>query len=154
MEKAGTSVNVIVSEGGTVANVVPDKCVLLFDTRFWTPEEAERLDKGFTALAAADWGDGITVTLEKTDYTPPMPYTDATKELVGQIEEAAKAEGFSVAWVDAGGGSDGNHMAMTGIPVIDGVGPAGGGFHTDREFLRVDTIEERIRMVSRFFSLI
>ena len=154
MEKAGTSVNVIVSEGGTVANVVPDKCVLLFDTRFWTPEEAERLDKGFTALAAADWGDGITVTLEKTDYTPPMPYTDATKELVGQIEEAAKAEGFSVAWVDAGGGSDGNHMAMTGIPVIDGVGPAGGSFHTDREFLRVDTIEERIRMVSRFFSLI
>ena len=45
-------------------------------------------------------------------------------------------------------------MAITGIPVIDGVGPAGGSFHTDREFLRVDTIEERIRMVSRFFSLI
>ena len=45
-------------------------------------------------------------------------------------------------------------MSMTGIPVIDGVGPAGGNFHTDREFLRVDTIEERIRMVSRFFSLI
>ena len=38
--------------------------------------------------------------------------------------------------------------------VIDGVGPAGAGFHTDREYLRVDTVEERIRMIVRFLSLI
>ena len=154
MKVAGTSVNIIVKEGGTVSNVVPDTCVLLIDTRFWTPEEAARLDAGFADLAQSDWGDGITVTVEKQDYTPPMPCTDATKELVSQIEKAAKLEGFAVTWVDAGGGSDANHMAVAGIPVLDGIGPAGGGFHTDREFLRVDTIEERIRMVTRFLSLI
>ena len=80
--------------------------------------------------------------------------SDATKELVAQITEAAKLEGFDIDWVDAGGASDGNHMAEAGLPVIDGCGPAGGEFHCDREFLRLDTVEERIRMITRFLSLI
>ena len=40
------------------------------------------------------------------------------------------------------------------VPVIDGCAPAGGGFHCDKEFLRLDTVEERIRMVTRFFTLL
>ena len=43
--------------------------------------------------------------------------------------------------------SDGNHMAEAGIPVVDGCGPAGGGFHSEREFLRLETVEERINMI-------
>lgn len=154
LQQTGSSVNVVVREGGTVPNVVPDTCVLLFDTRFWTTEEAERLRQGFAQLAKNTWGPDITVTCEQTSYSPPMPYTDATKHLIRLIEEAARLEGFSLSWIDAGGGSDGNRMAFVGIPVIDGLGPAGAGAHTDREFLRVDTVEDRIRMVSRFFSLI
>ncbi len=38
--------------------------------------------------------------------------------------------------------------------VVGSVSQAADGFHTDREFLRLDTIEERIRMVTRFLSLI
>ena len=53
-----------------------------------------------------------------------MPLSDATKELVAQITEAAKLEGFDIDWVDAGGASDGNHMAEAGLPVIDGCGPS------------------------------
>ena len=38
-------------------------------------------------------------------------------------------------------------MAEAGIPVVDGCGPAGGGFHSEREFLRLETVEERINMI-------
>ena len=62
--------------------------------------------------------------------------------------------GFEAKWVDAGGGSDGNRIARAGIPVVDGCGPAGAGFHTDREYLRLDTVEERIRMLVNFLTLI
>lgn len=154
LQQAGTSVNVIVQEGGTVANVVPDTCVLEFDTRFWTPQEAARLDEGFAALGKENWGEGTQVMVEKIGFLPAMPFTEQTRELVGQIEKAAQLEGVKIGWVDAGGGSDANHIALAGTPVIDGVGPAGAGFHTDREYLRVDTIEERIRMIIRFLSLI
>ena len=80
--------------------------------------------------------------------------TDATRALVEKINAAAREAGFEATWVDAGGGSDGNRIAKAGIPVVDGCGPAGAGFHTDRESLRLDTVEERIRMIVRFLSLI
>lgn len=32
--------------------------------------------------------------------------------------------------------------------------PAGGCFHSEREYLRVDTIENRVRMLSRFLPLL
>ena len=59
---------------------------------------------------------------------------------------------LAAAGCNAGGGSDGNHMAVQGIPVVDGCGPAGGKFHTDQEFLRIDTIEERIQMIVNLFK--
>ncbi|MFR6359744.1 MAG: M20/M25/M40 family metallo-hydrolase [Sutterella wadsworthensis] len=64
-----------------------------------------------------------------------------------KITDAASEAGFDARWVDAGGASDGNHMAEAGIPVVDGCGPAGGGFHLEREFLRLETVEERINMI-------
>ena len=60
---------------------------------------------------------------------------------------------LAAAGCNAGGGSDGNRIAKAGIPVVDGCGPAGAGFHTDREYLRLDTVEERIRMLVNFFKL-
>ena len=68
--------------------------------------------------------------------------------------KAAKLEGFTAEWVDAGGGSDGNHIAETGVPVVDGCAPNGGSFHSDKEFLSLNTVEERIRMISRFLTLV
>ena len=53
-----------------------------------------------------------------------------------------------------GGGSDANRIAQAGTPVVDGVAPAGGCFHSEREYLRVDTIENRVRMLSRFLPLL
>ena len=83
-----------------------------------------------------------------------MPCTEKTRELVELINEAARLEGFEAGWVDAGGGSDANRIAQAGTPVVDGVAPAGGCFHSERECLRVDTIENRVRMLSRFLPLL
>ena len=86
-----------------------------------------------------NWGDGITVDARRAAVSPAMPCTEKTRE---------------AGWVDAGGGSDANRIAQAGTPVVDGVAPAGGCFHSEREYLRVDTIENRVRMLSRFLPLL
>lgn len=101
-----------------------------------------------------NWGDGITVDARRAAVSPAMPCTEKTRELVKLINEAARLEGFEAGWVDAGGGSDANRIAQAGTPVVDGVAPAGGCFHSEREYLRVDTIENRVRMLSRFLPLL
>lgn len=105
-------------------------------------------------LAAMNWGDGITVDARRAAVSPAMPCTEKTRELVKLITEAARLEGFEAGWVDAGGGSDANRIAQAGTPVVDGVAPAGGCFHSECEYLRVDTIENRVRMLSRFLPLL
>ena len=149
LENKGVSVNVGVVHGGTVCNVVADRCELIVDIRFWRDEDGESIDEQILALAVRDWGEGIKVEAFPGKGSPAMPYTDASRELVEIVNRSAREEGYEATWVDAGGGSDANHIARAGTPVVDGVAPAGAGFHTDREYLRVDTIENRVRTLSR-----
>ena len=154
LEGKGTSVTVGVIQGGTVCNTVPETCVIKIDTRRWNDEDGREIDEGIEALARQNWGDGITVEAVRLSVSPAMPCTNKTKELVEIINEAARLEGFDATWVDAGGGSDANRIAQVGTPVVDGIAPAGGCFHSEREYLRVDTIENRTRMLSRILTLL
>ncbi len=153
-ETKGTTVNPGVIHGGTVPNVIPEDCYVEIDTRFWFDPDGAELRAQIEALAKETFVEGVTQTIAVKNYSPAMPLSDDTKDLVAKITEAARLEGFTAEWVDAGGGSDGNHIAETGVPVVDGCAPDGGAFHSDKEFLSLDTVEERIRMVSRFLTLI
>ena len=148
----GTTVNPGVIQGGMGANIISDHCEVKFDLRFWNDEDGRDLAEKLLALTQRTWVEGVTQTAERLNYSPAMPLSDATKELVEKINDAAKEAGFDARWVDAGGGSDGNHMAEMGLPVVDGCGPAGGGFHSEREFLRLDTVEERIHMIANLLK--
>ena len=44
-----------------------------------------------------------------------------------------------------GGGSDGSFAACTGIPVIDGMGAEGEFSHTTDEYVKADTILQRLQ---------
>jgi len=150
----GTTVNPGVINGGFASNVISEKCVVKFDVRYWTPEDDKTIREALERMVAATWAPRVTQEMEIESHIPAMPFSENTKELVAQITKAGELEGVDVKWVDAGGASDGNHMAEMNIPVIDGCGPAGAEFHCDREYLRLDTVEERIRIISRFLSLI
>ena len=53
-----------------------------------------------------------------------------------------------LAGVAVGGGSDGNFTAAIGVPTLDGLGAVGGGAHADHEFVLVDTMVDRARLVT------
>lgn len=143
----GTTVNPGLIHGGTGANIISDHAEVTLDLRFWNDEDGRELISKIRALAEKTWVEGVTQTVEQLSYSPAMPLSENTRALVEKITDAASEAGFDARWVDAGGASDGNHMAEAGIPVVDGCGPAGGGFHSEREFLRLETVEERIIMI-------
>ena len=47
-----------------------------------------------------------------------------------------------------GGGSDGNFTGALGVPTLDGLGPAGAGFHTQDEHVLIDSLVPRARLLS------
>ncbi|MFI6642762.1 M20 family metallopeptidase [Streptomyces sp. NPDC050504] len=142
---AGTTVTPTVAAAGTQSNVVPAGATVSVDVRVESAEEKERVEAAFAALAPHL--EGAALSVRGGIGRPPMP-------------ESASAGLFAVArgllpgveGVAVGGGSDGNFTAALGIPTLDGLGAVGGGAHADHEYVLVDTMEERARLVTGLVS--
>ena len=150
----GTTLNPGVIEGGQIMNAIPDYASVTIDTRYWWDKDGEELKAKIHELAAKTWVEGVTASVKELHHIPAMPLSDSAKELDANIIEAAKMAGFEAKFVDAGGASDGNHIAEVGVPVVDGCGPAGDNMHTDREYLNLSTVERMVRMQANLYSLI
>ena len=48
----------------------------------------------------------------------------------------------------SGGGSDGNLVGALGVPVLDGLGPEGGGAHADDEHVLIESMTVRRRLLA------
>lgn len=75
--------------------------------------------------------------------TPPFALTASGKVLLSCYREAAAKLDLHVDGVSTAGVGDINLVAAQGSACLDGVGPRGGGFHTAREYLEVDSIALR-----------
>lgn len=114
----GTTYNVGVFNGGTMANIIADKAIGEVDVRFKTIAEAEksiadvqRLYEHYASRAAA-------LGLPK----PGQQYV--------------------------GGASDACWPALTGAPTLCGVGPCGIGAHSDSEYIEVASLTERALLLA------
>ncbi len=75
--------------------------------------------------------------------TPPFDLTAQGKVLLACYRAAAATVDLQVDGVSTAGVGDINLVAAAGSACLDGVGPCGGGFHTEREYLEIDSIPVR-----------
>ncbi|PKN94886.1 MAG: hypothetical protein CVU44_03525 [Chloroflexi bacterium HGW-Chloroflexi-6] len=143
----GTTLNVGVIRGGSVANVVPEECEIDVDLRVIQPGEAERIQAAMQALKPAL--DGTSLEISGALNRPPMPYNEISRaafEKASQI--AASVLGEELKAGGSGGGSDGNFVAPLGVPVLDGMGAIGADYHSEREYIFTDSLVERARLLA------
>ncbi len=150
--ETGTTFNMGVVSGGTASNVVAEKATADLDIRFWSNEEYAQVEEKLAAMVEKPFIDGVTVTLTRNAYKPAMTTSSKTEELMVLVEECGKEEGINIEWMAVGGGSDGNTTALVCDAVLDGFGPIGGGLHTADEYLVLDSIEPRIRLLQRVLT--
>lgn len=137
----GTTVTPTVATAGTSDNVVPAEATVLVDVRVESAGEKERVEAAFAALAPHL--DEARIAVQGCVGRPPMPES-ASAGLFALAERLLPGiEGRAV-----GGGSDGNFTAALGVPTLDGLGAVGGGAHADHEYLVVDAMAERARLVA------
>lgn len=145
--ETGTTLNVGLIEGGMAVNVVPDYAKAIVDLRFWSNEEAEQVHQTLISMAENPFEAGAEVTVTRQSFKPSMMPTSDTEALIQLVSNEADKLGISHGWEDAGGGSDGNFTAAMGVPTLDGFGPMGAGFHSDKEYLILDSIKPRIELL-------
>lgn len=141
-----TTVTPTVATAGTADNVVPAETRLRVDARVEMPGEKERVEGLFGALETSL--PGATIEVRGGITRPPMP-SSASQRLLAIAQAAAAELGLpEVEGVAVGGGSDGNFTAAAGVPTLDGLGAVGGGAHADHEFVLVDRLVDRVRLVT------
>src|SRR3569623_1925204 len=96
---------------------------------------------------------GVTLDVQGGANRRPLERTDASIKLRDEYGACAAAEGLGHGEAALlGGGSDANTVAPLGVPVIDGLGPRGAGFHTTTEYVELATFAPKIRALVRFLA--
>ena len=142
----GTTVNVGVVGGGTRPNVVAEEAWARVDLRVATMSEAERVVAAI--LGSRPWLPGAEVTVEGGLNRPPMEPSPRSRALLALAQRCAQALGMPLPATSTGGGSDGNFVAALGVPVLDGLGAVGGGFHSADEYLEVASLPQRAALLA------
>ena len=140
------SINVGGISGGTgKGNVVAAEAGLIAEVRFYEPEMAAPLLQAIEGFAADTGDEKVTSTLKVLAQRPPMQQTDASRQLYEKARICAEKNGLTMEPRTHGGGSDGSFAASVGIPVIDGMGAEGEFSHTLDEYVKADTILQRLQ---------
>jgi glutamate carboxypeptidase len=149
-------------EAPGLANVVSDGASAVLGFRFSDPEiEGEVLGE-IEALQVIRAG--ATLTVERLSYRPAWKARAADKQLAGLIAQCAAeapispddpeatAAGLPVSCSPAAGAADTNLLGSTGIAVVDGFGPRGGGAHARSEHIIVASLWERIPLLAEVIA--
>lgn len=147
-----TTVNVGKVWGGTGISAVPGEAGAAVDVRYYDKAEIERVTGIMDALHNQPHVEGTTAAVEGGITRPPMLPTEKTMELCRRIDEIGQEIGVDFGWTVSGGGSDGSFAAAGGTPTIDGLGPVGGGAHSEGEYLEIDSIIPRYELLCRIIQ--
>ena len=104
------------------------------------------------SLQAHPHVEGTLAEVEGGITRPPMLPTEKTMALCRDIDDIGQEIGVEFGWMASGGGSDGSFAAAAGTPTIDGLGPVGGGAHSENEYLEIDTIIPRYELLCRIIQ--
>jgi glutamate carboxypeptidase len=112
--------------------------------------QQEAVEQSLAALAAGLQSDGIRIEQHGRFHAPPKPLTAGVEWLLQQLADCGRQLGIPVAWKPTGGTCDGNRLAAAGVPTVDSLGVRGGEIHSEREFMLVESLTERARLVALF----
>jgi len=147
--ETGTTLNVGLVSGGAGANIVPDHAEAIVDVRFWSNSDYDDIDSALHALTQTPFITDVGIEIVCEAYKPSMLPSESTHTFMALVEQAAQELDIAINWKEAGGGSDANNTAILGVPTLDGFGPVGANFHSDAEYLLLESIEPRIRLLIR-----
>jgi len=148
MQEEGILFSVGLVKGGIAHNVIADAASCLINIRFTSAPLFGRLAKLFSDIAENPHIPGTTTKLTwQESASPAMPVTEKSLSLAQLCQRVGEELGFTVGFQTRGGSSNANLWADAGATVIDGLGPIGGDDHSEREWMSIPSLFNRIQLV-------
>ena len=148
--ESGVLCNVGIAKGGTGGSVVAEDAYLRFSIRFNTLADGNRIMAELEKNAAISRVVGTVTTLKNNRFMyMPFETTDSVKMMLALAQQNANQLGLGkLEGLFQAGGSDACWTAIAGSPTLDGMGPIGGFFHNDREYITLTGLRERSKLLA------
>lgn len=110
----------------------------------------EDLDRGVKRMLELAGTENDVEFIVTRSVTRPVwsPGQTGTMELYEIANRLSREMGMELPHGSAGGGSDGNFTGALGIPTLDGLGVRGAGYHTLCEYIDLNSLVERGRLMA------
>lgn len=142
----GVVVNVGPLVGGTVTNTVPDYAACWGNVRYPDAEAGRSLAAAIEELATGEAMPRVVV--HRHWNRPAKPPTEAVRRFAAEAQHAAEDLGAALPLESTGGVCDGNILQDAGLPTLDSLGVCGGNLHRTDEFIEVESLVARCRLLA------
>ena len=147
----GLRFNWTVAKAGTVSNIIPDSATVNADVRYAHNDDLEAMLKTLEERAQQKKLPAAEVKLTVTRGRPAFNAGTEGRKLIDKASGFYREAGGALEIDErSGGGTDAAYAALSGKPVIEGLGLPGFGYHSDKaEYVLVDAIPRRLYMTAR-----
>jgi glutamate carboxypeptidase len=145
----GITANLTTLKAGSRDNIIPDYAEAGVNVRTRKAGDLEMVESALKAAAAVTEVPDTTVTVSRDSAYPPLPDNPATNALARRAQAIYAETGRTLNFGGNGGASESAMAAAAGTPALDGLGPVGGGFHSDKEFVDLTTVTPRLYLLAR-----
>jgi glutamate carboxypeptidase len=147
--RRGVTINAGIIEGGTRANVIPERARAVLDLRALRISDMRGMERHLHALRPFRRGARLEIT---GGFNRPPLERKMSATLFARAKSLAKQMDLSLGECTVGGGSDGNFTAALGISTLDGLGAVGDGAHSSREHILINTMPQRAALLAALLA--
>ena len=143
--------NWTVGTGGKVPNIIPDESVIDANIRYAKADDLNAAMKLLQERAAKPRLAGAQINVQLIMGRPAFVADAEGRRLVDKAVAIYKEVGAELVVIPVtGGGTDAAYAALSGKPVIEGLGLPGFGYHSDQaEYVMIDAIPRRLYLAAR-----
>ena len=145
----GITFNCGVVNGGTVSNIVPERCEIELEYRFKTLEQKKEADEKFDRIVNTSYVDGTKSYAVELSTRIPMERTAENERLAKVVSDVSVKYGFGeLKMSESAGGADAAYTTYAKIPTVDSVGPEGAYCHSTRERAVLSSIPRLAKLMA------
>ena len=151
---SGLTANLTLMQAGTRNNIIPEAASAAVNVRVREAGDLDKVERALRNNAATTAIPDTTVTVTREGAYPPLPNNPATDRLAILAQQLYAGIGRTISSGGNGGASESALAAAAGVAALDGLGPVGGGFHSEREFADLQTVTPRLYLLTRLLMIL
>lgn len=145
----GLTANLTLMNAGARNNIIPEDATAAINVRARVKSDFAKVEQTLRRNAQKTSVPDTKVNIRLEPSFPPLPDNPSTQALADRAEAIYSGLGLKIGRGGNGGASESALAADAGVPALDGLGPAGGGYHSEDEYIELKTVTPRLYLLTK-----